>query len=375
MNDTMGQIIRRLRLERGMTQEELAEILGVTFQAVSKWENDTGIPDISQVVPLAHVFNVSTDMIFGMSSKNNQKEVMKILRNAQCCLSRPLNSKDLLKKYRILQEGLKQYPNDTILLLQCLETGLSLSYPENDDLYDADNGQTIYQECIRYANLLISYSGNTSDIMRAHMIMVMLHSAYGKFKEAYQHIEQFPVRADYNIHVMYKYFAHWRKEYDKEIGSCQYANMHYIEAMLNNTTQLAAAFLKTDQFKDAIKTLETELALIKCLFVDDDILPPIHYREHGDLYMLLAEAYLCDGNREMAVLNLKNMVDYDLIEYEKIKDTSETNSPLLRAKSHEFYIKRIDRYSQTAVKLKDKCFAELYDDEIYQRLINRVNKQ
>ena len=55
-----------MRKERNLTQEELAEQLGVTFQAVSKWENDTGLPDISQVIPLATVFNVSTDVLFGI---------------------------------------------------------------------------------------------------------------------------------------------------------------------------------------------------------------------------------------------------------------------------------------------------------------------
>lgn len=58
---TMGQIIKKLRKGRGFTQEELAERLGVTYQAISKWENDSGLPDISQIVPLATIFNVSTD--------------------------------------------------------------------------------------------------------------------------------------------------------------------------------------------------------------------------------------------------------------------------------------------------------------------------
>ncbi|MBP3292508.1 MAG: helix-turn-helix transcriptional regulator, partial [Clostridia bacterium] len=46
----IGQIIKKLRKERNLTQEELAEQLNVTAQSVSKWENGTGLPDISQVV-------------------------------------------------------------------------------------------------------------------------------------------------------------------------------------------------------------------------------------------------------------------------------------------------------------------------------------
>lgn len=81
MSESMGKIIMRLRKERGFTQEELAEKLGVTAQAVSKWENDSGMPDISQIVPLASVFGVKTDVLFGLQTEGADaaiEEVKKI---------------------------------------------------------------------------------------------------------------------------------------------------------------------------------------------------------------------------------------------------------------------------------------------------------
>ncbi len=47
MNESIGTIIMRLRKEHGMTQDQLASALGITFQAVSKWENGISSPDIS----------------------------------------------------------------------------------------------------------------------------------------------------------------------------------------------------------------------------------------------------------------------------------------------------------------------------------------
>ena len=75
MNETMGQIIRRLRKNADLTQEELADQLGITYQAVSRWENDTGMPDISQLVPIANVFDVPIDVLFGRVGQNADEEV------------------------------------------------------------------------------------------------------------------------------------------------------------------------------------------------------------------------------------------------------------------------------------------------------------
>ena len=60
-NETLGRRIARLRLEYGMTQERLAMKMGVTAQAVSKWENDLSAPDIMLLPELARTLGVTVD--------------------------------------------------------------------------------------------------------------------------------------------------------------------------------------------------------------------------------------------------------------------------------------------------------------------------
>ena len=62
-----GEKIARLRKDRGMTQEELAEKLGVSSQAVSKWENGNAMPEVAVLVLLSQILNCSTDSILNPS--------------------------------------------------------------------------------------------------------------------------------------------------------------------------------------------------------------------------------------------------------------------------------------------------------------------
>ena len=71
---TLGMMISSLRKEKGMTQAELAEKMGVTDKAVSKWERDLSFPDINSIPKLAEVFEVSVDEL--MQVKTETKENM-----------------------------------------------------------------------------------------------------------------------------------------------------------------------------------------------------------------------------------------------------------------------------------------------------------
>ena len=60
----IGENIRALRLRKGLTQEQVAQQLGVTYQAVSKWENGTNTPDIALLPEIAAFFGVTIDALF-----------------------------------------------------------------------------------------------------------------------------------------------------------------------------------------------------------------------------------------------------------------------------------------------------------------------
>ncbi len=73
---SFGKMITALRRENGMTQLDLAEKMGVTDKAVSKWERDLSYPDVNSIPKLAEIFGITVDELMQVKSdaKTNSKD-------------------------------------------------------------------------------------------------------------------------------------------------------------------------------------------------------------------------------------------------------------------------------------------------------------
>ena len=112
MNNKLAENIRAFRKEKGLTQEQLAEVFGVTVGAVHKWEAGMSTPDISLIMDIADFFDTSMDVLTGFEVRDNSAKVLaKRLR-------RMTDSMDPNGPAEA-EKALKKYPNSFSIVYEC----------------------------------------------------------------------------------------------------------------------------------------------------------------------------------------------------------------------------------------------------------------
>ena len=105
---SIGSTIKRLRREKDITQEQLAEYLGITSRAISQWECDRTAPDISQLPALCHIFDVSSDVLLGIDIEKSNEEIKKYLTEANELLCQG----KYVEQTTLLREANRRFPRD-----------------------------------------------------------------------------------------------------------------------------------------------------------------------------------------------------------------------------------------------------------------------
>ncbi len=233
----IGKKIKELRKQRGITQEQLAESIGVSFQAVSKWENNIAFPDITLVPILASYFGVTTDELLGFSLSKVELEVESIAEEAYGFReSNPQTSRE------ILVEGLKKYPDNATLLGSLLYV---LNYSENPD------------ETIAVANKIIE-NGVRNDLkFDAFRFLAYAYKVKGDLNGAKAAIEQIP-EIYFNKLTEMAYLMSG----DEKFEAAEKQKIVSFENMIQMMWKIAECYEEAGEYDNAIKETEKALQLI-----------------------------------------------------------------------------------------------------------------
>ncbi len=366
MSKTIGEILKELRKANGMTQEQVADALNVSFQSISRWENGLSYPDITLVPTIARLFDVSTDTLFDMDTTERERTRE---RYEQQYKEHRKNG-NLSACRDEMQEALEQFPRDHHIMMNLAET-LHLfeggSAAECADYADGQYAVRIRLLCER----VLEDCKKEQERLRATLLLCKHYAASGNTNEAVQLANGV---AD---------FEHCREVLFGEILTGDEKRHQLQKTMLGAvdyvaTTLVNMAFRKDYGMTDVL-TLDERIAYVNtanelyALLMPDENYQFFH-RIVGWNHRRLCELYLLKGNVDAAFEELLkaehhatafdtltdhhytaafvNTLVYDPDEYFKCWEGSERGMLLYRLSELATYFDGHDGFAQMKARLE-----------------------
>lgn len=146
----IGEVIRKYRKERDLTQEEMANRLGVTAPAVNKWENGNSMPDILLLAPIARLLNISLDTLLSFHEELTPEEI----KHFVCEADERLKNESYEKAFQWAKMLMEQYPNCEELIWQLAVIFDARRLVAGETIPDSDKYDDYIKDC--YARALFS---------------------------------------------------------------------------------------------------------------------------------------------------------------------------------------------------------------------------
>lgn len=187
MTIVLGENIRKMRTERGITQEQLAEALEVSPQAVSRWENEANCPDIALLPVIAGYFDVTVDELLGADTARREEEIQRVQDQSKKLRHEGKAYEDMC----FLREKVKEYPNSHVLPYE-LSLSVFIYYFSGYRSFDEEQKRKAAEEIAELCKKAIRYSKDESFSIRCKRQMALAYSYVGEKERAREIVETFP---------------------------------------------------------------------------------------------------------------------------------------------------------------------------------------
>lgn len=355
MELSIGKVISSLRKEKGITQEELANVVGVSTPAVSKWESGISYPDITFLPIIARYFNISTDKLLDFQKDLTKDEVGKIVKE---CAGK-FESIKFSEAMEFCEKYLREYPNNHLLKIRL--SSLIIMF-----LVKAQK-ENLERVALKRATELAKEASKTSDSELQKAALICLSSLYSmtdKNKEAIEILEGFPkTQYDSQILLVSLYMKENQLEKAKNIN--QKSLYKDINGILMSVHGMFNIAIEERNYEFALDLAEKQKSIIK-LFNLDKVMLSMNY-------LVFLEVYMRMKNEELTLKSLEEYVEL-VISKEPISDSLAKNKYFNTMETGNQIIS--ENYHKNSLKLSitlDKRFDFVKDTDRYKECIRKLS--
>lgn len=325
MKLNIGHSIRKLRIEKDLTQEELASIFGVSYQTVSRWENGTCYPDMELLPEISDFFKITVDKLIGNDKNAEEKEIKNYLESFQKAVSRG----EIYECIKIAREGVKAYPNNYIILNK-LMYALFLSTDEDGNIPEWRENQEKYDdEITKLGERIMKYCTDQDIRLEVISRLAFNHCEMGRKTIGRQIYETLP-----SINNCRELSIHWALEKEEKTENAHELIKKGLEIIDRGIFQLINSDVLSDFEK--ITAYQKSLAIYELIWDNFDYLS---FEGWGmaDIHCGLAKTYAQLNDKAKAFEELELMIKYAKI-FDERPDTATFTSLL----TGENTVKRTD---------------------------------
>ena len=313
MNITIGENIKKLRNQKGVTQERLAESIGVTPQAISRWESESGYPAIEYLPDIASFFGISVDELLGikLSEREARREgIYTTINHIEDCGYNP-TAIDLLR------EAHADFPSD-------MKISLSLAKALCSERFEEDPNKAYLREAEKMLRDLIRQSDDYDFRFECVRFLAVLYKEAFKDEQGYEEVVKMlpSINSCREMFITDLYDGAHQKE--DEIRDCL---ITLSRCLVSRLRDYVAYILPNEEDKWEAKIHYLERMIDFCRFITDIIGEEKSIILDGNIAMLyryMATYYVALGNKAETLTSLENMLIY----VEKIcKTTTDESLP------------------------------------------------
>lgn len=301
-----GENLKSLRRKMDLTQEELAAILNVSIQSISRWETNMGYPDIEMLPIIAHFYGVSVDSLLGIDVIKQNELITQMINKIN-----EFRTKGQVKlAIEECRQSLREYPNDFRLmstLASCL-----FNHGENSEEVRVNN-----QEVITICEKILKYCKEDSIRYNAMLLLCYTYPKFDKTEKAIEIANTMPSYYNTSNEIL-------RSIIDTNQKKC-YVQRNLLALLQLISRNIEELFSISDNYDEKIRLMESLITIYQGFFDQED-----YYFFHSILHKAYRYLSAIYADKKDAIKTIENLekASYHAIAYDtRSVEHTYTSSP------------------------------------------------